>query len=66
MTFCETVPACHGCGRPACDHSPTPPHMLIDRNTTCPGYELPPGYPVPEGFEPGGGGYGGGGATGGW
>jgi hypothetical protein len=66
MTFCQTIPSCHSCNRAACDHSPTPPHQLIDRWTTCQGYTLPPDYPVPEGFEPGGGGYGGGGATGGW
>jgi hypothetical protein len=64
---CADYPVCsrEGCGRPACDHARSEPHMLYDNVTECPGYEDATGV-YAAAFQGGGGGFGGGGASGGW
>lgn len=64
---CELYPACAraGCGRVACDHAASPPHMLYDNQTECAGYQFPAGQTEAD-FVGGGGSGGGGGASGRW
>lgn len=64
---CSDYPACSraGCGRPACDHAVSEPHMLYDNQTECAGYTFPEGTTAAD-FQGGGGQSGGGGAGGSW